>query len=153
MSAHGSHRVVTERLVLAMPETGIGLFPDVGGGWFLPRFPGEAGTYLGLTGARAQAADARWLGYATQHVPHERLESVIEALGAADWEAGPAHAVRSPEPQVARQLQAGHSWDRVPALLESQTEHRSIASLDSGPPRGGLRRPSIPRCAVMRQGV
>ena len=93
LSMHGSHRVVTERLVLAMPETGIGLFPDVGGGWFLPRFPGEAGTYLGLTGARANAADARWLGYATAHVPHERLDAVVDALGAADWSTGPAHDV------------------------------------------------------------
>ena len=93
LSMHGSHRVVTERLVLAMPETGIGLFPDVGGGWFLPRFPGESGTYLGLTGARATAGDAAWLGYATAHVPHERLDALVEALGAADWSAGNAHAV------------------------------------------------------------
>ena len=59
LSAHGSHRVVTERLVLAMPETAIGFFPDVGGGWFLPRFPGETGTYLALTGERCTAADAQ----------------------------------------------------------------------------------------------
>ncbi|WP_434384940.1 enoyl-CoA hydratase/isomerase family protein [Melittangium boletus] len=93
LSRHGSHRVVTERLVLAMPETGIGLFPDVGGGWFLPRFPGESGTYLGLTGERASAADAVWLGYATAHVPHERLDALGEALGAADWSQGTAHDV------------------------------------------------------------
>ena len=93
LSAHGSHRVVTERLVLAMPETAIGLFPDVGGGWFLPRFPGEAGTYLGLTGARCNAADALWLGYGTQHVTHDRLESLVEALAAADWGVGEAREV------------------------------------------------------------
>jgi enoyl-CoA hydratase len=93
LSAHGSHRVVTERLVLAMPETAIGLFPDVGGGWFLPRFPGEAGTYLGLTGMRCTAADALWLGYGTHHVTHDRLESGVEALAAADWEAGEAREV------------------------------------------------------------
>src|SRR6218665_3254299 len=93
---HGSHRVVTERLGLAAPQTGIRLFPHAGGGWFLPRFPGEAGTYLGLTGARANAADARWLGYATAHVPHERLDAVVDALGAADWRTGPAHDVGTP---------------------------------------------------------
>ncbi|WP_375769168.1 enoyl-CoA hydratase/isomerase family protein [Archangium gephyra] len=93
LSVHGSHRVVTERLVLAMPETAIGLFPDVGGGWFLPRFPGEAGTYLGLTGARCTAADAMWLGYGTQHVTHDKLEALIEALAAADWSTGEARAV------------------------------------------------------------
>ncbi|WNG53074.1 enoyl-CoA hydratase/isomerase family protein [Archangium minus] len=93
LSVHGSHRVVTERLMLAMPETAIGLFPDVGGGWFLPRFPGETGTYLGLTGTRCNAADAMWLGYGTQHVTHDRLEAVVEALAAADWSAGDSREV------------------------------------------------------------
>jgi len=93
LSIHGSYRVVTEKLVLAMPETGIGLFPDVGGGWFLPRFPGESGTYLGLTGARCGAADAMWLGYGTHHVESARLDSVLEALVRAEWGAGPASAV------------------------------------------------------------
>ena len=79
ISIHGSHRVVGERLVLAMPETAIGFFPDVGGGWFLPRFPGEAGTYLALTGARASAADALWLGYATHHVPASHFDALTDA--------------------------------------------------------------------------
>src|SRR3546814_1887436 len=48
LSVHGSHRIATERLMFAMPETAIGLFPDVGGGWFLPRLPGEMGMYLSL---------------------------------------------------------------------------------------------------------
>ncbi|WP_224363152.1 enoyl-CoA hydratase/isomerase family protein [Hyalangium versicolor] len=88
LSVHGSHRVVTERLMFAMPETGIGLFPDVGGGWFLPRFPGEVGTYLALTGARATAADALWLGYGTHHVEHSRLDALVQALTEADWGMG-----------------------------------------------------------------
>ncbi len=58
LSAHGSHRVVTERTRLAMPETGIGYFPDVGATWLLPRAPGEAGTWMGLTGLAINAADA-----------------------------------------------------------------------------------------------
>ncbi|CAN0599900.1 unnamed protein product, partial [Laminaria digitata] len=57
LSVHGSHRVATERTLFAMPETGIGLFPDVGGGWFLPRLSGYLGTWLALTGARLKGAD------------------------------------------------------------------------------------------------
>ena len=93
VSIHGSHRVVGERLVLAMPETALGFFPDVGGGWFLPRFPGEAGTYLGLTGARAGAADALWLGYATHHAPAGSFDALTQALAEADWGAGAPRAV------------------------------------------------------------
>ncbi|QSQ16517.1 enoyl-CoA hydratase/isomerase family protein [Myxococcus landrumensis] len=93
LSIHGAYRVVTEKLVLAMPETALGLFPDVGGGWFLPRFPGESGTYLGLTGARCSAADAMWLGYGTHHVESVRVDAVLEALIGAEWGAGSASAV------------------------------------------------------------
>jgi enoyl-CoA hydratase/carnithine racemase len=56
ISVHGSHRVVTEDTLFAMPETGIGFFPDVGATYFLPRCPGEVGTYLGLTGERLHAS-------------------------------------------------------------------------------------------------
>ena len=68
ISIHGSHRVVTERCQFAMPETGIGFFPDVGGTWFLPRCPGALGTYLALTGARLGAADMLYCGLATHYV-------------------------------------------------------------------------------------
>ena len=80
LSVHGSHRIATERLMFAMPETAIGLFPDVGGGWFLPRLPGEMGTYLALTGARLDAAGAVALGVATHYVPSSRLEGLEAAL-------------------------------------------------------------------------
>jgi len=56
LSVHGAFRIATERTLFAMPETGIGLFPDVGGGWFLPRLRGELGTWLALTGARLKGA-------------------------------------------------------------------------------------------------
>lgn len=85
LSVHGPIRVATERMLFAMPETGIGLFPDVGGGWFLPRCPGELGTYYALTGARAKAADALALGYATHYVPSDRLPSLTDALAASNW--------------------------------------------------------------------
>ncbi|MBS0412394.1 MAG: enoyl-CoA hydratase/isomerase family protein [Proteobacteria bacterium] len=75
-------RVATERTTLAMPETGIGLFPDVGGGWFLPRLPGRAGLYLALTGARIKAADCLALGIATHYVESGDLEALKETLAA-----------------------------------------------------------------------
>ncbi len=101
VSVHGSHRVVTERTVFAMPETGIGLFPDVGGGYFLPRLPGALGTYLGLTGARLEAADCRYAGIATHTVPAARLDALKDALARADWP-DDAHAA------VGRTLDALH---------------------------------------------
>ncbi len=80
VSFHGSHRVMTENATFAMPETGIGLFPDVGGTYFLPRCPGEIGMYLGLTGARLKAGDALYAGLATHHVPRTKLGSLLERL-------------------------------------------------------------------------
>jgi enoyl-CoA hydratase len=69
LSAHARHRIVTERSRLAMPETGIGLIPDVGGSWLLARAPGEAGLYLGLTGAEMDAADAIYARFSDAFVP------------------------------------------------------------------------------------
>jgi len=69
-------RVATERTTYAMPETGIGLFPDVGGGWFLPRLPGQTGVWLALTGARLKAADTVALGIHTHFVPADRVEAL-----------------------------------------------------------------------------
>jgi enoyl-CoA hydratase len=115
LSIHGSHRVVTERLVFSMPETAIGLFPDVGGGWFLPRFPGEVGTYLALTGARGTAADAMWVGYGTHHVEHTRLDALLEALVAADWSTGAPHAVTT-------QVLSSFATDAGPAPLCAHEE-------------------------------
>lgn len=73
-------RIVTERTLYAMPETGIGLFPDVGGGWFLPRMPGETGVWLALTGARIKAADCLPLEVGTHFIPAERIEAFKAAL-------------------------------------------------------------------------
>ena len=73
-------RVATERTTFAMPETGIGLFPDVGGGWFLPRLPGETGVWLALTGARIKAADCLALAIANDFVRSDRLEALKAAI-------------------------------------------------------------------------
>lgn len=88
LSVHGSHRVATERTVFAMPETGIGLFPDVGGGWFLPRLSGEIGTWLALTGARLKGADVAAARIATHFMPSELLPALAKQLGTADFSAG-----------------------------------------------------------------
>jgi enoyl-CoA hydratase len=80
LSIHGSHRVATERTLLAMPETNIGLFPDVGASYALSRLPGEIGTYLGLTGARLRAGDLLELGIATHIVGGNRMVACREDL-------------------------------------------------------------------------
>ncbi len=80
LSMHGSHRVVTERLLAAMPETAIGLFPDIGAGWFLPKWPGFTGRYAALTGARLDAADALFVDYATACVTTGDLPRLRQAL-------------------------------------------------------------------------
>ena len=88
VSLHGSHRVAGERFQFAMPEVGIGFFPDVGATWFLPRLPGEIGTYCALTGERLQLADALAAGIATRHVASARFAELTEALcGAASVDA------------------------------------------------------------------
>jgi enoyl-CoA hydratase len=82
ISAHGSHRIVTERTRLAMPETGIGYFPDVGATWLLPHAPGEFGTYLGLTGRDIAAADAIHARLADHFVPAAKLDDLFSRLTA-----------------------------------------------------------------------
>lgn len=80
LSVHGSHRIISEFAHFAMPETGIGLFPDVGGTYFLPRCPGELGIYLGLTGARLKGADILTAGVATHFVPRASMAALEQAL-------------------------------------------------------------------------
>ena len=75
-------RIATEHTTYAMPETGIGLFPDVGGGWFLPRLPGQTGVWLALTGARLKAADTVFLGIHTHYLPADALEAFRFILAA-----------------------------------------------------------------------
>ena len=83
VSIPGSHRVATERVTFAMPETGIGLFPDVGGSFFLSRAPGRDGTWLALTGARLKAADSLHAGVADASIASDRQDDLIAALAAA----------------------------------------------------------------------
>jgi enoyl-CoA hydratase len=80
VSVHGSHRVAGDRFSFAMPEVGIGFFPDVGATWFLPRMPGEIGTYCALTGERFGIADAIKSGIATHRVPSTRFGDLLDGL-------------------------------------------------------------------------
>jgi enoyl-CoA hydratase len=80
LSAHSAHRVVTERTKLAMPEVGLGFFPDVGGTWLLSRAPGELGTYFGLTGQTMNGPDAVYAKFADAVVPSSRLPALRDAL-------------------------------------------------------------------------
>lgn len=83
ISIHGSHRIVTERAVLAMPETNIGFFPDVGASYFLNRCPGEIGTFLGVLGESITAEDALYTGLATHRLASLDIPGIYQALIAA----------------------------------------------------------------------
>ena len=85
LMAGASHRVVTEASRLAMPEIGIGLFPDVGGTWMLSHAPGAIGRFLALTGASINAADALYAGFADHAVASERHDELLDALAATAW--------------------------------------------------------------------
>src|SRR3954463_6083018 len=88
VSVNGAFRVATERTMLAMPETGIGLFPDVGATRFLNLCPGQIGRYLGLTGARIGPGDALYCRFAPHFVPRERVPELVAALERIGWRAG-----------------------------------------------------------------
>ena len=80
ISLYGTHRVAGANLLAAMPEIGIGLFPDIGAGYFLPRFPGETGLYLGLTGRSFGRADAFYLGIATHCIDADHYDAIRNAM-------------------------------------------------------------------------
>ncbi|MGE5503199.1 MAG: enoyl-CoA hydratase/isomerase family protein [Actinomycetota bacterium] len=114
VSVNGRYRVATERTQFAMPETGIGFFPDVGATHFLGRCPGRINLYLGLTGARIGPADALWAGLATHYVPSEDLPGVKTALASA------ANST-DPDGAVAEVLARAHS-DPGPSVLAARAE-------------------------------
>ncbi len=138
VSVHGTHRVVTERTMFAMPETGIGLFPDVGGGDFLPRCPGAIGMYLGLSGARLNAADCLYVGIATHCVPSAELDHVIEAISdarddegldaivaAADIDPGPS-ALAAQQADIDRYFAADSMAEIMAALAAADGDWAAV---------------------------
>ena len=116
VSVHGRHRVVGDNTLFAMPETGIGLFPDVGASYFLPRLPGAIGLYLGLTGARLRAADCLYVGLGDYYIPTDRHNALIAALRGVSGDA-----------------------DDIPAILQNFNEAIEVAPLTE-------RRDLIDRC-------
>lgn len=106
ISCHGTHRVATEKALFAMPETAIGLFPDVGASYLLPRLPGKIGNYIGLTGARLKAADLLYTGIATAFVPSTKLDVLLAALAEASDAAAEIVASFAESPAAAPELAA-----------------------------------------------
>ena len=153
LSAHASHRVVTERTTLAMPEVGLGFFPDVGGTWLLSHAPGEIGTYFGLTGQTMNGPDAVYAGFADAVVPSSRLAGLRDVLtkarpgstaseiralidGFATGEtAGPVAAMRAT-------IDRWFSYDRMQDIIAALTRDRSklaqstLKTLGEKSPRG-----------------
>lgn len=80
LSVHGKYRVATERTLFAMPETAIGIFPDVGGSHFLPQLPGKLGLFLGLTGHRLKGKDILKAGIATHYIDSKNLPELEKSL-------------------------------------------------------------------------
>ncbi|MFI6983555.1 enoyl-CoA hydratase/isomerase family protein [Embleya sp. NPDC050154] len=122
VSAHGGLRIVTERSTIAMPETGIGFVPDVGGTHLLARAPGECGTHLALTGSAIGPGDAIACGLADHFIPSHRLDAALEALAGRD--SGEVVA-RFAEPAPGGELVERRGWidacyasDSVEEILE-----------------------------------
>lgn len=138
ISQPAKFRVATENTKLAMPETGIGLFPDVGGGWYLSRLPGHMGEFVALTGARLDGAECLALGLATHYLPAARLAEAKERI-AADPQSIPvileALAEPAPEPRILAhrpaidQLFAGDTVERILASLKADGSFWALAQL------------------------
>ncbi len=98
IAVNGAYRVFGEHVSFAMPEVGIGFFPDVGASYFLPRLPAEIGTYLAVTGARCTAGDGLALGLADAHVPAARFDALLERFAAGEDVEGAIAAERIAAP-------------------------------------------------------
>ena len=122
------YRVATERTILAMPETTIGLFPDVGGGWYLSRLPGRIGQYLALTGARVDGADALALGLATHFAAD--VDAIKAGIVADPQAIAAVLAANVATPPEAAILQRRAEIDR---LFACDTLEDILATLDADP--------------------
>ena len=139
-------RVATENTRFAMPETGIGLFPDVGGGWYLSRLPGRVGQYMALTGARLDGAECRFLGLATHYVESSALEELKDRIVTAPARANgvlgaasvtPPDAKIEPHLPTISKLFASDRVEDVLAALdaeESEWAESELASLSTKSP-------------------
>ncbi|WP_454162809.1 enoyl-CoA hydratase/isomerase family protein [Gordonia iterans] len=132
VSAHADVRVVTDRTRLAMPETGIGLVPDVGGTWLLSRVPGELGTYAALTATPLSGADVIALGLADHYVPAERLGALRAGLVAVSVDdALAAVAADPPESSLAQQREWIAEAFAADTVAEIEENCRALGTAES----------------------
>jgi enoyl-CoA hydratase/carnithine racemase len=128
VSIHGSHRIATERLSFAMPETGIGLFPDVGGTYFLPRLPHHFGFYLGLTGIRINADDCIALKIAQHKLSAASFDDLINTLAATSLRDNAHAAVTEVINSFAIPTTASTLMEQA-AIIESYFSERTMESI------------------------
>ncbi|WP_114943781.1 enoyl-CoA hydratase/isomerase family protein [Microvirga calopogonii] len=132
VSLHGTCRVAGDRYLFAMPEVGIGFFPDVGATYALPRLPGQTGMYLALTGERVKRADAMMLGLATHAVPSGNIEGLREALiGGDSVEAALAQVAADPG-----QAPLEDQRDLIDSCFSADSVTDILARLDAAARRG-----------------
>jgi enoyl-CoA hydratase len=144
ISAHGSHRIVTEASMIAMPECGVGLITDVGGTWLLARAQGHLGAYLGLTGTRMTGADAIQAGFADLFVPRAQLAALkAEVVATGDVAALEPFAIEPPESALAgdrERIDRLFAGDTVPTILDglrrdgSDWALKALATIEKGSP-------------------
>lgn len=131
--AGATHRVVTEHSRIAMPEISIGLFPDVGGTWFLNKMPDNCGLYLGLTGASINATDALYLNLATHFISSDSRGSLLRQLKSADWSDNPQSNSRAID-NILNTLSEGTQSLKPPAQVEAHKEQiKQVTSHNSLP--------------------
>lgn len=118
----GSHRIVTESARIAMPEITIGLYPDVGGSWFLNKMPSGCGMFLGLTGASINAADALYINLADHFIPHEQKQALIDQLQVLDWR-DDSEANGQLLTELCEKMQSMHQDALMPSNVEN---HQSL---------------------------
>ena len=129
LMAGASHRVVTESTRIAMPEITIGLFPDVGGSWFLGRMPGRSGLFLGLTGAPMNASDALFTGLGDYFLRQEERNMVLDTLALAQWQA----SAQANSEQLDRLLRGYTAPASLLPVSEVRANFDAIAALTQAP--------------------
>jgi enoyl-CoA hydratase len=144
VGCHGSHRIVCDESRIAMPETKVGLVPDVGGSLILARAPGRLGEYLGVTSARMGPGDAIHAGFADYYIPREHWASLIDTLvETGDWEAVDRSALSVPDSKIAAQqldidsLFGGETLRDIVNLLQvtdSDLANSALKAMDGNSP-------------------